>query len=237
MSATAKQIGTIHALAAQAGLDEDTRRDLMERETGQRSAKEMTEAQAASVIQALARQAPARRPSERMDGPYAPILRALWLAAYNLGVARSRDDRALIAFVTRQTGLEHPRFLVDAGAAKKAIEGLKAWLAREAGYEVPTARDGGLAARRALVRAQWRALQKLGAVTPGDNDFALAAYVSRVATGLSRAVVDLDDPRLTPVLLDQVSRALGAKLRTARERQAIVEQAMARERQAERQEP
>jgi hypothetical protein len=225
-SASARQIGLIHILAGQAGLDEDTRRDLMARETGQRSAKGLTDAQAEKVIQALRRQAPPeRRKSERMDGPYAPILRALWLAGYNLGIVRGRDDRALIAFVTRQTGLEHPRFLVDAGAAKKAIEGLKAWLAREAGYQVPTARDGGIAARRELVRAQWRALQRLGAVLPGDNDFALAAYVSRVATGLAGAVVDLEDPRLTPAVLDQVSRALGSKLR----------QALAR--QAERQEP
>jgi hypothetical protein len=94
---------------------------------------------------------------------------------------------------------------------------------------VPTARDGGIAARRELVRAQWRALQKRGAVLPGDNDFALAAYCSRAATGLPGAVVDLDDPRLTPAVLDQVSRALGSKLRQAQVRQAIEEQAIAKQ--------
>ncbi len=74
MTASARQIGLIHILAGKAGLDEDTRRDLMARETGQRSAKALTDAQAEKVIQALRRQAPAeRRPSERMDGPYQPV--------------------------------------------------------------------------------------------------------------------------------------------------------------------
>ncbi len=66
----------------------------------------------------------------KLTGKYAKKLQALWIAAWNLGIARDRDDKALLAFVKRQTGIDHTRFLVYADDAKRAIEALKGWINR-----------------------------------------------------------------------------------------------------------
>ena len=114
--------------------EEDDRRALYERVTGKRRLREMTPAEKADVVAELRRMG--FRPAggrRRLDGPYAPKLQALWIAAWNLGLVRSRDDAALLAFVKRQAGVDHTRFLHDAAAAARAIEGLKAWIARDGG--------------------------------------------------------------------------------------------------------
>lgn len=46
------------------------------------------------------------------------------------GAARSRDDKALIAFVKRMTGKEHTRFLTPVDA-NLCVEALKQWAERE----------------------------------------------------------------------------------------------------------
>jgi phage gp16-like protein len=51
--ATTSMISTIHVLKARAGLDDDTYRDFLERETGQRSAKHLSVTQAGRVIERL----------------------------------------------------------------------------------------------------------------------------------------------------------------------------------------
>ncbi len=135
MSAALK---AIHAGARALGLDEDGRRDLMARVTGKRSAGEMSEDERSAVVAEMRRlgfeaSSKARRsPSKTVSGPYGKKLQALWIAGWNLGVVRSADDAALIAFVKRQTGLSHERFLRDPADAARAIEALKSWLAREA---------------------------------------------------------------------------------------------------------
>jgi len=55
----------------------------------------------------------------------------LWIAAWNLCLVDNRDGKALLAFVERQTGVAHVRFLHNHADATKAIEGLKAWIGRE----------------------------------------------------------------------------------------------------------
>lgn len=137
MTISAPQIGAIHAMAKRLGMDEDTRRAFLEAKTGKRSSRDLTGIQAARVIEALKAQlpepAPRRSAKRTVDGRYGPVLRALWISAWNLGIVENRQDEALIAFVERQTGLSHPRFLIEPADARKAIEGLKAWIAREAG--------------------------------------------------------------------------------------------------------
>lgn len=137
MTISAPQIGAIHAMAKRLGMDEDTRRAFLETRTGKRSARDLTAGEAARVIEALKAQlpepAPRRSAKRTVDGRYGPVLRALWISAWNLGIVENRQDEALIVFVERQTGLTHPRFLIDPADARKAIEGLKAWIAREAG--------------------------------------------------------------------------------------------------------
>ncbi|RAI37540.1 hypothetical protein CH338_15800 [Rhodoplanes elegans] len=187
--ASSKQIGAIHALKARIGLDEAAYRDLLEGETGQRSAKALSTAQAARVIDRLkgfsgqprsgfksglpdalpcaaatGAAAGARDGTLRLDGAYAAKLRALWISAWDLGLVRDRSDAALLAFVARQTGIVHTRWLRDARDAAAVIEALKSWITREAGVEWPGREAEPAEFKRAVLTAQWLRLVRLGAV-------------------------------------------------------------------------
>lgn len=124
-------IRAIHGALRQLGLDEATARDRYERTTGKRSLRLMSAAEQQAVLADLRRDLPAR--VKGLTGPYAKKLQALWIAGWNLGIVVDRTDAALLAFVARQSGIEDTRFLRDATDAKRAVEGLKAWLAREGG--------------------------------------------------------------------------------------------------------
>ncbi|MUZ73360.1 DUF1018 domain-containing protein [Agrobacterium vitis] len=131
-------IAAIHVAKKQLGLDEDTYRAKLKNITGKPSAKDMTEAERQKVLKVFRGEGFAPAPAaaggrKPLAGRYAKKLQALWIAAWNLGIVENRDDKALIAFVTRQTGLDHVRFLHHADDARSAIEGLKRWLSREAG--------------------------------------------------------------------------------------------------------
>ena len=226
MTATPRQIAAIHAIAKRAGLDEDARRVIIERETGKRSSRALSGAEAGRVIDALQSLAGGRSAAATASGRYAAILRALWLSAWNLGVARSADDRALIAFVQRQTGVTHTRFLTgeDGALANRAIEGLKGWMARDAGVRWPARDAGPTAGRVAVIEAQWRRLAALGAVRVFDRERPeddLGPYVCKVAGRPPRFEGQpLDHWRAFPANdLDQTIRALGRKLRGALARQ------------------
>ena len=136
MSAATK---AIHAGCRQLGIDEDGRRAIYLRVVGKESQSDMTEAEKESVVAELRslgfERREARRPDGRLklSGKYAPKLQALWIAGWNLGIFENRDDAALEAFVKRQTGLDAVRFCRDAVDARKAIEALKAILARQGG--------------------------------------------------------------------------------------------------------
>lgn len=134
MSALAK----LHIAKKQLGLDDDTWRDLLERETGKRSSKDMSEGERGRVLDVLKKQGfkPVSKGSRKgLEGPYAAKLQALWIAGWNLGLIREKDDAALLAFVKRQTGIDHTRFLRYHDDATRAIEALKAWLARDGGVD------------------------------------------------------------------------------------------------------
>lgn len=155
MNATAAQIRAIQTLRRKAGLDEASYRGLLQGRAGVGSSRDLTIAAANDVIAVLRGQSSVGRPSHAtVSGPYAAKLRALWLAGWNLGVVRERDDRALLAFVERQTGLSHTRFLTDARAASRAIEALKSWLTREAGVAWPRDGRNAEAAKEAVTAAQ-----------------------------------------------------------------------------------
>lgn len=127
-------ISAIYGARKQAGLDDDTARDLYERETGERSLRKMTPGQQVKVLQALRRNA-TRPVAARLDGPYAKKLQALWISAWNLGIVHDRRDAALLSFVHRQTGIDHTRFLRDAADARRAVEALKKWIGRAANID------------------------------------------------------------------------------------------------------
>ncbi|MDQ0454690.1 regulatory protein GemA [Rhizobium paknamense] len=131
-------IAAIHVAKKQLGLDDDTYRAKLEKITGKASVKLMTEAERQTVLTVFRNEGFAPAPAgagkrKSLTGKFAKKLQALWIAGWNLGVVENRDDAALLAFVTRQTGLDHVRFLHHADDARSAIEGLKRWLAREAG--------------------------------------------------------------------------------------------------------
>jgi hypothetical protein len=131
-------LAILHIAKKQLGLDDDTWRDLLERETGRRSSKDMSDGERGRVLDVLKSQGfkPASRSSRKgLEGKYAGKLQALWIAGWNLGLIGNRDDAALLAFVKRQTGIDHTRFLRYHDDATKAIEALKAWLARDGGVD------------------------------------------------------------------------------------------------------
>ena len=134
MTALAK----IHVAKKQLGLDDDAYRDVLDRTVGQRTAKGLSEAQCGKVLEEMNRlgfESSSGGHRKALEGRFAKKLQALWIAGWNLGIVRNRDDHALLAFVKRQTGLDHTRFLHHPEDAAKAIEALKAWLAREGGVD------------------------------------------------------------------------------------------------------
>lgn len=124
----------LHVLKANAGLDDDTYRDFLERETGKRSSKWLTPAERAKVVTAMQKLLPETDPDapkgSKATGKFAKKLQALWIAGYNLGVIANKSDEAMIAFLKRQTGLDHHRFLQDGTDANRAIDALKLWIRR-----------------------------------------------------------------------------------------------------------
>lgn len=142
--------------------EEEDRRHIYERVTGKRSLRAMTPSEKDAVLDELRHMGFRPDGRRRLEGPYAKKLQALWIAGWNLGLMRSRDDAALIAFVKRQTGIDHVRFLHDPAAAAKAIEALKGWLARDGGVDWTDDRErpSWLQDHSAkIAEAQWRLLE------------------------------------------------------------------------------
>lgn len=216
------QIRQIHAIKTRTRLDEASYRAMLDG-YGVSSSKYLTRDDADRLLRRL-RDIPGaeRPPAERTAsaGPYARKLQALWIAGHNLGLVRERSDAAMHAFVARQTGIEHTRFLREARAASAAIQGLKAWLERDGGVDWPARTDDpgldAMAAKRAVLRAQWRRAAALGLVrlpNPNDPDDGLAEYVALKVRGNSRRFSSIEDATVTSDELDAGSAALGRWLR------------------------
>ncbi|MCF1446650.1 MULTISPECIES: regulatory protein GemA [Rhizobium/Agrobacterium group] len=205
-------IAAINLAKKQLGLDDDTYRAKLAKITGKCSLRAMTEAERQKVLTVFRKEgfgsAPAgagkRKP---LAGKFAKKLQALWIAGWNLGVVENRDDAALLAFVTRQTGLDHVRFLYHADDAKKAIEGLKTWLAREAGVGFGnTNGQEWLASDGAKIAwAQWKILN------PGVSLIVRKGFDAQVASLLGLSNVWLAD--LKPSQWQTVMNALGERVR------------------------
>ncbi len=128
-------LSALHATRNGIGLTEDDARDIYQRIVKLRSTRAMSDRQRWACRKELLRLYPnAAEPKKAFTGPYARKLQALWIAGWNLGLISNRNDKALIAFVKRQTGMAHMNWLRDPVDADKAIEALKMWLAR-AGVE------------------------------------------------------------------------------------------------------
>ncbi|MEO1987579.1 MAG: regulatory protein GemA [Martelella sp.] len=156
---------TIHAISGKLGLDDDARRAVYQRVTGKPTLTLMSDPEKDAVVAEFRRLGGDRRPGGRkkLAGPFATKLQALWIGAWNLGIVENRDDKALLAFVKRQTGIDHTRFLYYADDAAKAIEALKAWMAREADVDWRAHRKMPIwrqAEGYKIAVAQWELLQQ-----------------------------------------------------------------------------
>lgn len=139
-----KSIAAMHVAKKELGLDDETYRAALVRVTGKSSSSAMTEPERQKVLEHFRERgfkAQSTGPRKRLEGRFAAKLQALWIAGWNLGLVRDRDDRALIAFVKRQTNIDHVRFLRHGEDAAKAIEGLKGWLERSGGVDWKAFRD------------------------------------------------------------------------------------------------
>lgn len=181
------QLKRIHMLRRQAGLDDGDYRALLQRVAGKGSAKDLSPAEADVVLRHLGAAPVSANAARRADGPYAGILRALWFDAYQLAIVRSASDTAMIGWVQRQTRVSHTRFLTEPEQARPAIEGLKKWIAREAGVEWPAGKGDVLGTKRAVALAQFERLVAIGAWKPfgahRPDHLDLAAYAYRRGIG------------------------------------------------------
>lgn len=214
-AASAQQITIIRTLASKAGMDDDTYRALLEREAGVRSAKQLTRIAAGRIIdhlrQTVGQPIWAKGAVAGLDSPIARKMQALWITGYNLGLIHDRTDKAMLAFLERQTGVSHTRFLTHPSEATGAVEALKSWLRRDGGVEWPIEGRRGDAdirgVKEAVIKAQWARLGEIGDVL-GRFTPDLAAYASKVAG--RRAWDEFESCHY-----DAVQKALGRRIRDA----------------------
>lgn len=219
---TPEQIRAIHAIKTRTRLPDSSYRGMLAA-YGVETSKDLTQADAERLIVRMRDIPGASTPVQRAkaSGKYAGKLQAMWLALYNLGAVFDRRDSAMHAFLERQTGVQHTRFLQQAAEAHKAIEALKAWMVREGVVWPVMTGDPGLdrmAMKRAVLRAQWMRGIALGAIRafgPPEACDGLADYVSAIVRGAARRLSSIDDEALTAEDLDRAAAALGTKIRKA----------------------
>lgn len=180
-------LAAIHVAKRDLGLDDDTYRDLLQRETGKRSAKGMSLAELDRVLSVMRRSgfknASKGGRTRPLSGPYAKKAQALWIALWNLGAVDDRRDSALLAFICRQTGIERTEWVLDARDGKAVIEALKDWCRRE-GVDFPKSQADGHAGRigHAIARAQFAKISERPTAEQGSAFWALVCMILRRST-------------------------------------------------------
>ena len=210
-------IAAIHVAKKQLGLEDDVYRAKLYNITGKRSAKDMTEGERQNVLKVLRKEGFEPKPAERrqdgrqkLTGKYVKKLQALWIAAWNLGLIENRDDAALLAFVKRQTGIDHTRFLHHHDDASRAIDGLKAWMNREArvGFGNTNGYDWLKPDGAKIAWAQWRILN------PTASLIVRKGFDEAIFTILGIASSYLDV--IAPGQWQTVMNVFGERVRTAK---------------------
>ncbi|MDD7908542.1 regulatory protein GemA [Pseudovibrio exalbescens] len=126
----------LYAAKKAANLDDDTLRDCLQASIGRRSAKGLTMVECDKVldhIKVKGHNAETRGVTQ-ISGVFGKKAVALWLSAWNLGIVQDRSDRALLAWVKRQTKIDHINW-VDGEDGSKVIDALKGWISRSAGVD------------------------------------------------------------------------------------------------------
>lgn len=127
-----RELGAIHVAKARLGMGDAEYRLLLRRVTGKGSAAELGGAERHKVLEEMRRLGwPEPRRPRRLDEPQLRMIRGLWIELADRGVVRDRTDKALDAFVKRQTGIDRLAWL-NPDKANAVIEALKAWAARSA---------------------------------------------------------------------------------------------------------
>lgn len=211
--ARTKLYRAVHAACRANGIDEDERRDMQNELFGKASLSDMTVSEITRLLDSLNR-------NRKVPGghrAHVSKVRALWWSLYWLGEVDQSEDRAISAFVKRQTGVNALRWL-DHRSAPSVIEALKAWLER-AGVEWPTAEQtASLQVRRptftatqhertAVVHAQKTVIARRGHGFPGHYVTEFMAGLDRLQTG-TFSIFDLEVPEL-----DGLIRHLGLVIR------------------------
>lgn len=208
-------IAKLHVAKRDLRLDDDTYRAVLVAETGKASARDMGPAELAAAIEGMKRRGWVDRPkpagARKIGGKYAGVLRALWIAAWNLGIARDRTDKALTAWVKRQTGIDNPTWLTDPADARKAIEALKRWIAREMRDQWPSRSErtpgwGPNGDKAQIVEWQWQRLRGPDGLGTRDGRIALRARLG----GDPRPLAEIEGDKL-----DALQAELGREIRAA----------------------
>lgn len=130
-----KLIQLIHIGKSKLCLDDDTYRSLLDTTTGKTSTKEMTLGELNKVMTRLKQLGFAPTPAKsagklKQDSdPQAKLIRHLWLSLHALGAVKDPSEKALCAYVKRQTGIDFLAWL-PSHKASRVIESLKKWVER-----------------------------------------------------------------------------------------------------------
>jgi phage gp16-like protein len=127
----AREIQLIHVARRELKLDEDAYRDLMETVTGRRSSKDLNDRQRHRFIEHLKKIGftPKRAAPQDDHDSRQTKARALWHALALAGQIGHDTDDTFNAYVKRQVGADHWRFLND-HQRTTVIESLKRWARR-----------------------------------------------------------------------------------------------------------
>jgi len=190
-----RRIKAIRAACRRLGIADDDRRAIQVELTGLASMADMDGAQLDRVLNHFNRDGRGRG-----EPGHAGKVRALWWTLYWLGTVDRPDDRAIDAFIKRQTRVDALRFLGHR-QAHSVIDALKAWAGRE-GVDWP-AKPDPLGDRRAVATAIWRQLVQ---IAPIGN----VRMVDFVAAGTGCAT---DPASWSARTWDDAIRFLGKRLR------------------------
>ena len=207
-------IAAIHVAKRDLGMEDDDYRSLLRRVTGKASLRLMNLREHGAVLDELrAKGAPLPVRKGGLTDPYAKKLQALWIAAWNLGIVRDRTDKAMLAFIARQTNIEDTRFLRNPADVRRAVEALKGWIARDGGvvWGSSVGRDWLNHDPAKIAWAQWCKLEPVTNSRADEGGF--AAYVMKVTGSLAGQSLSA----LRPSDWRVVMNALGKRIRQGKE--------------------
>lgn len=129
-------LAKIHIAKKELGLTDEVYRDILKARFRKDSSAKLTPSQAFALIRHFERLGwkPSRQPTlpgmNIPSDPQSKKILALWIELHQQKVVRDNSDRALMAFVKRQTGKDHLKWCTPYDK-NTVIEALKDWAKRE----------------------------------------------------------------------------------------------------------